>query len=96
MRRATTAQRVTSPHEVEGKAGQCNSMLRPYKRSATWGYNTFKSEIWWDLWRNGGNKGEAKESVVVMVLVWVGGLVRSRTCLRGIVVNEEGGYMVGG
>ena len=27
-------------------------------------------------------------SVVVMVLVWVGGLVRSRTCLRGIVVNE--------
>ena len=35
VRRATTAQRVTSPHEVDGKAGQCNRMFKPYSRSAT-------------------------------------------------------------
>ena len=35
VRRATTAQRVTSPHEVDGKAGQCSRMFKPYSRSAT-------------------------------------------------------------
>ena len=35
VRRATTAQRVTSPHEVDGKAGQCNRMFNPYRISAT-------------------------------------------------------------
>ena len=35
VRRATTAQRVTSPHEVDGKAGQCNRMFNPCRRSAT-------------------------------------------------------------
>ena len=35
VRRATTAQRVTSPHDVDGKAGQCSRMFRPYRRSDT-------------------------------------------------------------
>ena len=37
VRRATTAQRVTSPHDVDGKAGQCSRMFKPYRRSDTWG-----------------------------------------------------------
>ena len=34
--RATTAQSVTSPHDVDGKAGQWRRMWRPYRRSPTW------------------------------------------------------------
>ena len=29
VRRATTAQRVTSPHDVDDKAGQCSRMFKP-------------------------------------------------------------------
>ena len=34
--RATTAQSVTSPHDVDGKAGQWRRMWRPCRWSPTW------------------------------------------------------------